>query len=119
MSNDPQNSFPRLVVVGSSRKKPRKPSTGLRWWGPKRPTQTSHFPSQVIRMAVMPTLSRNLWSLGLVWIWNLLRSYFVNPRPGGAVVLSFPHSGFVSKKASGSVRWNRDCGVAPQEGGRA
>jgi hypothetical protein len=63
-------------------------------------------------MAVMPTLSRNLWYTGANWMWNVIRSYFVT-RPA-AVVLSFP-----GKKPVGSVRFQQECGVAPQEGGRA
>jgi hypothetical protein len=111
MSKYPQNGFPRLVVVGSSKKKPRKVASRLRLSGP---AQTSPLPEEAVRMAVMPTLSRNLWLAGLGWVWNFARSYFVNPRRRSAVVLSFP-----GKKESGSVGWNRDCGVAPQEGGRA
>ena len=83
-------------------------------------------------MAVMPTLSRGLWREALTWIWSFLRGYFVSApkRRRGAVILSFRRPGmpgfrrpledeaFVSKKANGSVRWNSDHEVAPQEGGR-
>jgi hypothetical protein len=75
-------------------------------------------------MAVMPTLSRGMWRVGLAWIWNFVRSYFGPPaeRRRGAVVLSFRRSAakeaFVTKKASGSVCWNNDREATPQEGGR-
>ena len=107
MSKNPQENFPRLVVVGSSNK---KRSSHRRWWGPKRPQQA--LPPQAVRMAVMPTLSRNLWYTAMSWTWTLVRSYFVT-RPG-AVVLSFP-----GRKAVGSVHFRRDCEGASQEGGRA
>jgi hypothetical protein len=109
MSKNPQNEAPRLVVVGSTNV---KRATTLRWWGPKRPQQASALPPQAVRMAVMPTLSRNLWYSGATWMWNFVRRYFA-PRPG-AVVLSFP-----GKKASASVHFSRECEAAPQEGGRA
>jgi hypothetical protein len=75
-------------------------------------------------MAVMPTLSRGMWFEALAWIWNLVRSYFARPaeRKRSAVILSFRRTAaketFVTKKASGSVRWNNDREAAPQEGGR-
>jgi hypothetical protein len=108
MSKNPQESFPRLVVVGSTNK---KRTTERRWWGPKRPQQVSALPPQAVRMAVMPTLSRNLWYSAMSAIWNFIRSYFVT-RPA-AVVLSFP-----GKKPVGSVHFSREC-EASQEGGRA
>jgi len=92
------------------------------------------MPSRAIRMAVMPTLSRNLWFAAIARTWNFLRRYFVNgtERRRGAAVLSFqryagPAAGFrrvmaqepfVSKKPNGHVGWNSDCEVAPKEGGR-
>jgi hypothetical protein len=87
-------------------------------------TQTTRAQFKSIRMAVMPTLSRGMWCEVLAWIWNLVRSYFApaTERKRGAVVLSFRRVAakekFVTKKASGSVRWNNDREVAPQEGGR-
>jgi hypothetical protein len=83
-------------------------------------------------MAVMPTLSRNLWFAAIARIWNFLRSYFDRgkERPRGAAVLAFRrHAGpgfhrvmaqesFASKKPNGSVHWQSNCGVAPKEGGR-
>jgi hypothetical protein len=74
-------------------------------------------------MAVMPTISRGLWVEALAWSWNFLRSYFVarKNQKRGAVVLSFRRQAglnFVAKKASGSVRWSSDRGIAPKEGGR-
>jgi hypothetical protein len=75
-------------------------------------------------MTVMPTLSRGMWFEALAWICNFVRSYFARPAEPkrGAVILSFRRTAakdaFVTKKASGSVRWNNDCEAAPQEGGR-
>jgi hypothetical protein len=83
-------------------------------------------------MAIMPTLSRNVWFAAIAWLWNFLRSYFVSgeDRRRGATVLSFRrHVGpglrrvmvqerFVSRKPNGNVRWHSECEVAPQEGGR-
>ena len=82
----------------------------------------------------MPGLPRSLASSAMVRTWNFLRGYFVTqtPRQQGAAVLSFrryaaqtrgfrqavAEEGFANKKASGSVRWNSDREVAPQEGGR-
>jgi hypothetical protein len=70
-------------------------------------------------MAVMPTLSRNLWFAVLARTWNIVRSYFVTgtERRRGAAVLSFRrHAGpaaafrrvaaqenFASKKPNGTV----------------
>jgi hypothetical protein len=84
-------------------------------------------------MAVMPTLSRNLLFAAIAWTWNFLCGYFppAKAQQRGAAVLSFrrhgglapgfrravAQRGFASKKANGSVRWNSDCEVAPQEGG--
>ncbi len=67
MSKYRQNRFPKLVVVGSSNKKPRKLSPP----------------------AVAPALSRNLWYAGMARIWNFVRSYWVSQRPRGAAVLTF------------------------------
>jgi hypothetical protein len=76
-------------------------------------------------MMVMPTLSRNILFVAIVWAWNFLRGYFATPKahPRGAVLAFRPHAAwaqesFASKKASGSIRWTSDCEVAPQEGGR-
>jgi hypothetical protein len=81
-------------------------------------------------MAVMPTLSRNLWFAAIAWIWNFLRSYFVTggDRRRGADILSFRrHAGapafrrvmveesFARKKPNGAVRWHSEC---EREGGR-
>jgi hypothetical protein len=82
----------------------------------------------------MPALPRSLALLAMVRIWNFLRGYFVTetPRQQGAAVVSFRRyaaqtrgfrqavakEGFANKKVCGSVRWNGDCEVAPQEGGR-
>ena len=81
----------------------------------------------------MPALPRSLALLAMVRIWNFLRGYFTEtPRQQGAAVVSFrryaaqtrgfrqavAEEGFANKKASGSVRWNSDREVAPQEGGR-
>jgi hypothetical protein len=143
MGKHPQNRFRRLAIVGPPGGKSRPQFSGPRWWGPRRQSgfgvnqasQTAqaqaHFKS--IRMAVMPTLTRGLWFEAIVWIWNLLRSYFVRgtERQRGAVILSFSrhaarvpsfrrraaNEAFVTKKASGSVCWNRDREVAPKEGG--
>ncbi len=141
MSKHQQNGFPRLAIVGPTEKRTGQQPAGPRW-APQRSrglslkqlTQTPQMPSRVIRMAVMPTLSRNLWCAAIARTWNFLRSYFVNgtERRRGAAVLSFQrHAGpaagfrrvmvqetFASKKPNGNVRWNSDCEVAPQEGGR-
>jgi hypothetical protein len=128
MSNRPQNRFPRLAIVGPKDKKPRQRPAGPGWWSPQgarglSPKQAPQTPSRAIRMAVMPTLTRNLWFVAIAWMWNFLRGYFVTgtERQRGAAVLSFrrpvAQEGFASKKTSGSVRWNGDCEVAPQEGG--
>ncbi len=126
MSKNPQ--APRLSIVGSSHKKLRP--VGTQWWGPKRPRNLSlpnepaqklHAPSPSLRMAVMPTLSRNLWFAVMVRIFHFIRDYFVTgtARQRGAVILSFRHrAAQPRKKSSGSVYWHRDQGVAPQEGGR-
>jgi hypothetical protein len=132
MSKHPQNRFRRLVIVGPTDLKNRPDSSGPRWWGPQRPkavrinqeSQTTQAQFRSVRMAVMPTLSRGMWREALTWIWNFGRSYFERPaqRKRGAVVLSFRRAAakeaFVNKKASGSVCWNNDREVAPQEGGR-
>ena len=94
--------------------------------------EKAHFKS--LRMAVMPTLTRGMWIEAMAWLSDSLRSYFVagGARRQRAVVLSFRSHAlrahafrraaadgqFVGKKANGSVRWNNDRGVAPQEGGR-
>ena len=131
MSKHPQNRFRRLVVVGPTDKKPQPLSSGP-WWGPQRPravrknqeSKTTQAQFRSLRMAVMPTLSRGMWFEALAWIWNFVRSYFARPaeRKRGAVILSFRRTAaketFVTKKASGSVRWNNDREAAPQEGGR-
>ena len=137
MSKHQQNRFPRLAIVGPTEKRPTHQAPGPRWWGPQRSRgfslkQTAQMPSHAIRMAVMPTLSRNLWFAAMARIWNFLRSYFVTEteRRRGAAVLSFRrHAGpgirrvmaqesFASKKPNGNVGWSRDCGATPQEGGR-
>jgi hypothetical protein len=84
-------------------------------------------------MTVMPALPRRISSIVLAWIWNFLRGYLVTetPRKRGAVVLSFRSHGtpppgfrhamaesFTNKKVIGSVGWNSECEVSPQEGGR-
>jgi hypothetical protein len=138
MSKHPQHRFPRLAIVGPTDKKPHKQFAVLPWWGPRRSADFSlNQASQVThgtRMAVMPTLSRSVWFRAMAWIWNFLREYFVDStsQQRGAVVLSFrrhatrarslrvalAEESFVSKKSNGSVRWNSDREVAPQEGGR-
>jgi hypothetical protein len=148
MSKHPQNRFRRLAIVGPSDKKPQSHPAGQSWWGPRRPNgiPLNHESEKIqakaqfksIRMAVMPTLSRGMWIEALAsigrWMENFARSYFVprGEQQRGAVVLSFRRhasqassfrrrvleEGFVSKKANGSVRWNSDREVAPQEGGR-
>jgi hypothetical protein len=140
MSKHQQNRFPRLAIVGPPEKRSTQQPPGPRWWGPqsarglslKQATRKAHLPSQAIRMAVMPTLSRNLWFAAIPRIWNFLRSYFDTgtERRRGANVLSFrrpagpgfrrvmAQESFASKKPNGSVHWQSDCGVAPKEGGR-
>src|SRR4051794_7144571 len=129
MSKHPQNRFSGLVVMGPTDNKNRPHSSGPRWWGPQRPkivrtnqeTQAAQAQFRSLRMAVMPTLSRGMWRVALVWMWNLLRSYFAPPaeRKRSAVVLSFRRTAakdaFATKKASGSVCWNDDREAAPQE----
>jgi hypothetical protein len=128
MGKHPQDRLRRLAIVVDSKPQQRPPA-GQRWWGPKRPylhettQETAHFRS--LRMAVMPTLSRGMWIEAMAWLRDFLRSYFAaGARRGPAVVLSFrshalrARDPFMGKKANGSVRWNSDRGVAPQEGGR-
>jgi hypothetical protein len=136
MSKHQQNRFPRLAIVGQTEKPTSRQPPAPRWWGPQRgrpfslsnATQTIPMPSETIRMAVMPTLSRNLCFAAMARMWDFLRGYFVTERRRSAAVLSFrrqpgfrrvtaPES-FASRKPNGSVRWSNDCGVAPQEGGR-
>jgi hypothetical protein len=139
MSKRQQNRFPRLAIVEPPEKRATQQPPGPRWWGPQRSlgfslkqaTRTSRMPSQAIRMAVMPTLSRNLWFAAIARIWNFLRSYFDTgkERQRGAAVLAFrrpagpgfrrvmAHESFASKKPNGSVHW-QSSGVAPKEGGR-
>jgi hypothetical protein len=90
-------------------------------------------PSQAIRMAVMPTLSRNVWLAALARIWDFIRDYFVSgtAQQRGAVVLSFrrhaaqarglhravPDGSMAGKKCSSSVLWDGDQEATPQEGG--
>jgi hypothetical protein len=139
MGKHTQDRIRRLAIVGPADGKPHQQSVaGQRWWGPKRPDiqetirEKAHFKS--LRMAVMPTLSRGMWIEAMVWLRDSLCRYFVagGSRPQRAVVLSFRSHAlrahafrssdadeqFAGKKASGSVRWNSDHGVAPQEGGR-
>jgi hypothetical protein len=139
MGKHPQDRLRRLAIVGPANGKAQQQlAAGQRWWGPKRPDmhettrENAHFKS--LRMAVMPTLSRGMWIEAMAWLRDFLRSYFVAGGSGRqrAVVLSFrshalrahafrrtdTEEQFVGKKASGSVRWNNDRGVAPQEGGR-
>jgi hypothetical protein len=78
-------------------------------------------PSQSIRMAVMPTLSRNVWLAALAWISQFIRGYFVSgtAQQRGAAVLSFRrHAAQMKKKSCGSVGWHSTQEAAPQEGGR-
>jgi hypothetical protein len=79
-----------------------------------------HAPSQSIRMAVMPTLSRNLWFAAIAWIAQFLRGYFVTgtARRRGAVLSFRRHAAQARKKSSGSVGWHSTQEAAPQEGGR-
>jgi hypothetical protein len=138
MSKHQQNRFPRLAIVEPPEKRPTQQRPGPRWRGPQRSLGSSlkqatpQMPSEAIRMAVMPTLSRNLWFAAIDRIWNFLRSYFDagTERRRGANVLSFrrpagpgfrrvmAQESFASKKPNGSVHWQSDCGVAPKEGGR-
>jgi hypothetical protein len=132
----PQNRIPRLAIVGPTDKKPRQEAAGERWWGPPRRLnldQAIQVSPKPYRMTVMPALPRSIAFIVLAWIWNFLRGYFVTetPRKRGAVVLSFRSHGapprgfrhamagsFTNKKVCGSVGWNSECEVSPQEGGR-
>ena len=145
MNKHQQERFPRLAIVGQTDRKPRKQAAALPWWGPRRsrnfslqqatqPIQATHIPCHEIRMAVMPTLSRNLLFAAIAWIWNFLRGYFAAgaERKRGATVLSFRRpaglaprfrrvsveESFPAKRPNGNVRWHSECEVAPQEGGR-
>jgi hypothetical protein len=142
MNKHQQDRFPRLAIVGPTDRKPRQQPAGLPWWGPQRspnlslktnPT-TTQVPCHEIRMAVMPTLSRNLLFAAFAWLWNFLRGYFVtgSERRRGAAVLSFRRpaglaprfrrvmveESFPSKKPNGNVRWHSEFELAPKEGGR-
>jgi hypothetical protein len=142
MSKHQQHRFPRLAIVGPTEKRSEQQTAGLQWWGPRRTrgfsleqaTYTTQMPSRAIRMAVMPTLSRNLWFVVIARTWNVLRSYFVTgtERRRGAAVLSFrrnvgtaaalrratAQAEFASKKPNGNVGWNSDCEATSQKGGR-
>jgi hypothetical protein len=139
MGKHPQDRIRRFAIVGPADGKPhQQPTVGQRWWGPKRPEiqETTREKAQFksLRMAVMPTLSRGMWIEAMVWVRDSLRRYFVAgaSRPQRGVVLSFrshalrarafrsseANEQFAGKKANGSVCWNSDHGVAPQEGGR-
>jgi hypothetical protein len=142
MNKHQHERFPRLAIVGPTDRKPRQQPAGLPWWGPQRSrnlslkqaTRAAQVPCHEIRMAVMPTLSRNLLFAAIAWIWNFLRGYFATgaERRRGAAVLSFRRpaglapgfrrrmveESFPSKKPNGNVRWHSECEVAPQEGGR-
>jgi hypothetical protein len=137
MNKRQQDRFPRLAIVGPPDRKPRQVPAGSPWWGPQRSQnlslkQAAQMPCQAVRMAVMPTLSRNVWFAALAWLWNFLRSYFVTKRRRGAAVLSFRRpvglspsfrramgeENFANKKPNGNVGWHSECQVAPQEGGR-
>ena len=86
-------------------------------------------PSRAIRMAVMPTLSRNVWLALAARLWELVREYFVTGPARGAVVLSFRRQGLQAggfrrwvqedggKKASGSILWSGAQEATPREGG--
>jgi hypothetical protein len=118
MGKHPQDKFRRLAIVPPADDKRRQ----QRW--PAAFDRTTQRKFRPVRMAIMPTLSRGLWLVMLAWIWNFFRSYSAGDRKqkrGGAKVLSFRRQtgcDFVTKKASGSVRWNSERGIAPQEGGR-
>ena len=136
MGKHPHDRIRRLAIVGSADGKPQPQTTaGQRWWRPDiHETTRAKAQFKSLRMAVMPTLSRGMWVEAMAWLRDFLRSYFVagRSRPQRAVVLSFrshvlrahafrhtvAEEQFVGKKASGSVRWNSDLGVVPQEGGR-
>jgi hypothetical protein len=97
MNKHQHDRFPRLAIVGPTDRKPRQQPAGLPWWGPQRSrnlglkqvTQTAQVPCQEIRMAVMPTLSRNLLFAAIAWIWNFLRGSFRTQRRRGADILLF------------------------------
>ena len=123
MGKHPQDRFRRLAIVAPvDNKRRQRPKS--RWLADSAFDRTTQKKFRPARMAVMPTLSRGLWIEVLAWMWNFLRSYFAagkKRKRRGAVVLSFRREAgrdFVTKKASGSVRWNSDHEVAPQEGGR-
>ena len=140
MSKHAQDRVPRLAIVGPTDGKTRQQPAAPRWWGPQRAgllslkdsertTQTRH----TSRMAVMPASSRGLTLEALARMWNFVRSYFVpgTEQQRRAAVLSFRRNAgqapgfrravedecFAGKKANGSVGWNSDQEVAPQEGG--
>jgi hypothetical protein len=123
MGKHPQDRFRRLAIVRPANNR-RRQQPEPRWTACAAFDRTTQRNFRSLRMAVMPTVSRGLWVEALAWIWNFLRTYFVTGRKRkrrSAVVLSFRRQAgrdFVIKKASGSVRWNSDREVAPQEGGR-
>lgn len=142
MSKHQQHRFPRLAIVGPTEKGSEQQTAGLQWWGPRhsrglslqQATYTTQIPPRAIRMAVMPTLSRNLWFVVIARTWNILCSYFATrtERRPGASVLSFrrnvgtaaafrratAQADYASKKPNGNVGWNSDCEATPQKGGR-
>jgi hypothetical protein len=121
MGKQPQDKFRRLAIVPPANEK-RRQQPQPRW--PAAFDRTTQQKFRPVRMAIMPTLSRGLWIVVLAWLWNFLRNYFAGgkkQKQDGAKVLSFRHKSgfdFVTKKASGSVLWNSEREVAPQEGGR-
>jgi hypothetical protein len=140
MSKHSQDRSPRLAIVGPTDGKTRQQPAGPQWWGPQRagllglnnPEGTAQT-KQSSRMAVMPASSRGFALEAITWIWNFVRGYFVtgSEQQRGAVILSFRRNAgqarglsravddeyFAGKKESGSVGWNSDHEVAPQEGG--
>ena len=138
MGKHPQDRVRRLAIVSPTQSKPQQKSAAAqRWWGPRRPgiqkTMEEKEQFESLRMAVMPTLSRGMWIEAMVWIRNFVRTYFRagTARRPGAVVLSFRSDAarvqgfrrmraeeFLGKKANGSVGWNGDREIKPQEGGR-
>jgi hypothetical protein len=143
MGKKPQNSFRRLIMVGSNYRKPRRQAAAARWWGPKHTrdinlNQTTQAAPVSMRMVFMPAPSRYRAALAAIAkIWRFLLAMlaagelerpcaavlpFRRPERGATPVRRFRHvpleERVASAKPSGSVRWDSYRAAARQEGGK-
>jgi hypothetical protein len=141
MNKQPQNTFRRLMIVGSTDRKPRPQPSGAWWWDPEplhrpSPAQATSAAPEPIRMVPAPS-RRQVWLATRTRIWKFLRAIFAVGETGqrGAAVLSFRryqrHAAqaqgvrrvaaeecVASKKPNSSVPWSGYRATARQEGGR-